>query len=77
MGHSFFYSVMLVLFLMGMLLQWRYRGYLQLLLMVHSIEIGFMGLIGWYTFGVLVLLPLLGLWLVGTLVILTMNRFAD
>jgi len=77
MVHSFFYSVMLVLFLMGILVQWTYRAYFQLLVMLHSLEILFMGVIGLYTFGSLVLLQLLGLWLTGTLIIFVMNRFAD
>jgi len=77
MGHSLFYSVMLGLFLVGMLFQWQYRGYLQLLVMVHSIEILFMGVIGWYTFGALVLLPLVGLWLTGTLAIYVMIQYPD
>ena len=77
MAHYFFTSVMLVIFLMGMSVQWRYRGYLQLLVLVHSVEISFMGIIGWYSFGELVLLPLFGLWLLGTLAIFVMNQYAD
>ncbi|BDZ31469.1 hypothetical protein RA086_09650 [Lactiplantibacillus sp. WILCCON 0030] len=75
MVHSFFYSVMLILFLLGLLGQWVYRAYFQLLLMVHSIEILFMGVVGWYTFGPMIILPLLGLWLTGLVIIYMMNRF--
>ncbi|WP_318765710.1 hypothetical protein [Lactiplantibacillus carotarum] len=76
MVHGVFYSVMLVGFCGGLLAQWYYRAYLYLLITVHSVEILFFGVLGWYSFGPLVLGPLLALWLMGVALIYVMNRFA-
>lgn len=76
MIHGFFYGVLFVGFLIGMAVEWYYRAYFDLLIMVHCIEMLFIGVLGWYSFGPLVLLPLAGLWLSGMGAIYVMNRFA-
>jgi len=76
MVHGFFYGVILVVFALGLVGQWYYRAYRDLLLMVHSAEILFIGIVGWYSFGPLVLGPLFALWLSGLGLIFVMNRFA-
>lgn len=76
MVHGMFYAVLLGLFMAGIGLQWVYRAYFNLLIFVHSIEIMFLGVLSWYSFGNLVFLPLTGLWLVGMGSIYLMNRFA-
>ncbi|MDV0431430.1 hypothetical protein RXV91_11205 [Lactiplantibacillus sp. DA1] len=76
MIHGTFYGVILISFLIGISVQWYFREYLQLLILGHSIEVLFMVVLGWYQFGVLVLLPLLILWGFGLGVIYVMNQFA-
>lgn len=76
MIHGTFYGVILISFLIGISVQWCFREYLQLLILGHSIEVLFMVVLGWYQFGVLVLLPLLILWGIGLGVIYVMNQFA-
>ncbi|RRK11517.1 hypothetical protein D1831_02165 [Lactiplantibacillus garii] len=76
MVHGLFYGVLLAGFFGGLFVQWYYRAYLDLLLTVHSIEVLFLGIVGWYSFGPLVLGPLLALWLTGLGAIYVMNRFA-
>ncbi|WEE35140.1 hypothetical protein [Lactiplantibacillus paraplantarum] len=76
MIHGTFYGVILISFLIGIGVQWYFREYLQLLVLGHSIEVLFMVVLGWYQFGMLVLLPLLILWGIGLGAIYVMNRFA-
>ncbi|AVK60853.1 hypothetical protein C5Z25_03390 [Lactobacillus sp. CBA3605] len=75
-GQGLFYSSMLVIFLLGMVAQWYYRTYFEFLMLVHTVEILFMGVIGWYRLGPVIWLPLLGLWLLGAVAICVMHQFA-
>lgn len=76
MIHGTFYGVILISFFINIVVQWYFREYLQLLVLGHSIEVLFMVVLGWYQFGMLVLVPLLVLWGIGLGAIYVMNRFA-
>ena len=76
MAHGLFYSVLLISFLIGMGVQWCFREYLQLLVLGHSVEVLFMMVLGWYQFGIVVLVPVVLLWGIGIGAIYVMNRFA-
>lgn len=69
-----FYSVMLMSYLMGTMVQWYYREYINLLVLGHSVAILFLCILGWYRVGGLILLPVLGLWGIGIGTIYAMNR---
>ncbi|WP_237756483.1 hypothetical protein [Lactiplantibacillus herbarum] len=69
-----FYGVMLMSYLTGTVVQWYYREYASLLVLLDSITILFMGILGWYRIGSLVLLPIAGLWCISVGTIYAMNR---
>lgn len=76
MAHGLFYSVILIGFFASMIIHWIYRAYFDFLITLHTVEVLFLGVVGWYGFGPLVVVPLAMLWLLGIGVIYTMNQFA-